>query len=47
MNDLDCFFLCQGYYRWSASKGEGPTGYLLHTVTFLVACNMLENLTCG
>ena len=26
VNDLDCFFLCQDYYRLSASRGEGPSG---------------------
>ena len=26
VNDLDCSFLCQDYYRLSASRGEGPSG---------------------
>ena len=34
VNNLDCFFLCQGYYRWSASRGEGPWG------AFVTHCNI-------
>ena len=36
VNDLDCFFLCQGYYIWSASRGEGPSG------AFVTHCNISQ-----
>ena len=34
VNDVDCFFLCQGYHRWAASRGEGSLG------AFVTHCNI-------
>ena len=41
MNDLDCFLLCQGYYRWSDSRGEGPSGAFVTYITYLVILKMV------
>ena len=32
VNDVDCFFLCQGYHRWAASRGEGSLGGICYTL---------------
>ena len=32
VNDLDCFFFCQGDYRWSVSRGEGFLGGICYTL---------------
>ena len=34
VNDLACFFLCQDYHGWAASRGEGHSG------AFVTHCNI-------
>ena len=43
LNELDCFFLCQGNYRWSASRGDGAFRGLCYTLSQFLFLNLKNN----
>ena len=42
LHDSDCFFLCQGYYWWLATRCEGPSGAIV--THHNISCFIIKNL---